>query len=290
LIPARTSANPVTGYLWMAVHLSRERRFFVVKATRFAILRAVTKPIPGTLQEGGAPFQTTHWTVVLRVRETQSDGSAQRALSDSCEAYWPPLYTFVRRRGYSPSDAQDLVQDFFVHLFKQNTLSRADREKGRLRTFLLTSLENFLRKQWNRVHTIKRGGKQQMVSFDLLLPNAEAAMQANAHLSDVISYDVTWASNVVTRAWKNLRQTFAAEGKHQWIDELKPFIAGGTTALPNQEGVAQRLGVRIATFRVWLTRLRQRYRDALRAEVASTVSDPTDVDDELQYLYRILTS
>ncbi len=227
---------------------------------------------------------------MLRIRETQSDGSAQRALSDFCEAYWPPLYTFVRRRGYSPSDAQDLVQDFFVHLFKQNTLSRADREKGRLRTFLLTSLENFLRKQWNRMHTIKRGGEQQLVSFDLLLPNAEAAMQASAHLSDVISYDVAWASSVVRRAWKNLRQTFATEGKREWIDELKPFIAGGTTALPNQEDVAQQLGVPIATFRVWLTRLRQRYRDALRAEVASTVSDPADVDDELQYLYRILTS
>ena len=227
---------------------------------------------------------------MLRVRETQSDGSAQRALSDFCEAYWPPLYTFVRRRGYSQSDAQDLVQDFFVDLFKQNTLSRADQEKGRLRTFLLTSLENSLRKQWKRTHAIKRGGKQQMVSFDLLLPKAEAAMQASAHLSDVISYDVAWASSVVTRSWKNLRQTFANEGKREWIDELKPFIAGGTTALPNQEDVAQRLGVPAATFRVWLTRLRQRYRDALRAEVASTVSDPADVDDELQYLYRILTS
>ena len=115
-------------------------------------------------------------------------------------------------------------------------------------------------------------------------------MRASAQLSDVISYDVAWASSVVTRAWKNLRQTFATEGKREWIDELKPFIAGGTTALPNQEDVAQRLGVPIATFRVWLTRLRQRYRGALRAEVASTVSDPADVDDELQYLYRILTS
>ena len=225
----------------------------------------------------------------MQAAKADSDES-RKALSDFCEAYWPPLYTFVRRRGYSPSDAQDLVQDFFVHLFKENTLSGADREKGRLRTFLLTSLENFLRKQWKRMHTIKRGGKQHMVSFDLLLPNAEAAVQASAHLSDVISYDVAWASTVVTRAWKNLRQTFATEGKREWIDELKPFIAGGTTTLPNQEDVALRLGVRIATFRVWLTRLRQRYRDALRAEVASTVSDPTDVDDELQYLYRILTS
>ena len=115
-------------------------------------------------------------------------------------------------------------------------------------------------------------------------------MQATAHLSDVNSYDVSWASSVVTRAWKNLRGAFVAEGKGAWVDELKPFIAGSTTALPNQEDVANRLGVPVATFRVWLNRLRQRYRDALRAEVASTVSDPADVNDELQYLYRILTS
>ena len=246
--------------------------------------------MPGTLQEGGAPFQTTHWTVVLQAGGTDSDEAARKALSTFCESYWPPLYTFVRRRGYSPADAQDLVQGFFGHLLESDTLSRADREKGRLRTFLLGSLQNFLHKQHRSAHRIKRGGDQQFVSFDLLLPNAEAAMQATSHLDDVNSFDAAWASSVVTRAWKNLRERFAAEGKGEWVDELKPFIAGGTTALPNQEDVAKQLGVPIATFRVWLTRLRQRYRNALRAEVASTVSDPADVDDELQYLYRILTS
>jgi RNA polymerase sigma-70 factor (ECF subfamily) len=109
-------------------------------------------------------------------------------------------------------------------------------------------------------------------------------------LSDVSSYDVAWASSIVTRAWKNVRDRFAAEGKREWVDELRPFVAGGTATPPNQQEVAKRLGTSVENFRVWLSRLRQTYRHALRAEVASTVSDPTDIDDELHYVYRILTA
>jgi hypothetical protein len=100
------------------------------------------KPVPGTLQEGGAPFHTTHWTVILLANKADADEAARKALATFSDAYWPPLYTFVRRRGYSPADAQDIVHGFLVHLFEQKTLSRADREKGRLRTFLLGSLQH----------------------------------------------------------------------------------------------------------------------------------------------------
>jgi DNA-directed RNA polymerase specialized sigma24 family protein len=237
--------------------------------------------VPGTLQEGGAPFQTTHWTVVLQAGQADADEAARKALATFSETYWPPLYTFVRRRGYSPADAQDIVQGFFVHLFEHNTLTRADQEKGRLRTFLLGSLQNFLLKQLERMSAIKRGGNQQLVSFDLHLPETEAAMLATSHLNDVNSYDVAWASSVVTHAWQNVRERFAAEGKREWVDELRPFVAGGTATPPNQQEVAKRLGTSVENFRVWLSRLRQTYRHALRAEVASTVSDPKDIDDEL---------
>ena len=242
------------------------------------------------MQEGGAPFQTTHWTVVLQAGKAESDESARKALSIFSETYWPPLYTFVRRRGYSPTDAQDIVQGFFQHVLEHNTLSRADREKGRLRTFLLGSLQNYLLKQRERMGAIKRGGGQQIVSFDDQLIDAEAAMKATAHLSDINSYDMAWASSVVTRAWKNVRESFAAEKKREWVDALMPFAAGGTSAPPNQQEVAERLGTTVENLRVSLSRLRQRYRHALRAEVASTVSDPRDIDDELHHLYRVLTS
>src|ERR1700739_3938297 len=166
------------------------------------------KAIPGTLQEGGAAFQTTHWTMVLLAGETQADSSAQKALSDFCEAYWPPLYAFLRHRGHASPEAQDLVQGFFAHLLEQNTLSRADQEKGRLRTFLLGSLQNFLCNEYDRAHALKRGGGQQIVSIDSYLSEAEAAMMDTSHLTDARCYDLVWASNIVKRAWQQLQTAF----------------------------------------------------------------------------------
>src|SRR5437667_2139416 len=246
------------------------------------------KPIPGTLQEGGAGFQTTHWTLVLRARQTQSEISAQKALSNFCEAYWPPLYAFLRHRGHASPEAQDLVQACFAHLLEQNTLSRADQEKGRLRRFLLGSLQNFLFNEYDRARALKRGGGGQIVSIEEHLPEAEAAMLATAHLSDAGCYDLVWASTIVSRAWQSLQNDFVAEGKAEWLEELRPFVAGGSVVPLNQEQAAARLGVPIATLRTWLSRLRQRYRESLRTEVASTVSDPADVDQELHHLYQIL--
>jgi DNA-directed RNA polymerase specialized sigma24 family protein len=248
------------------------------------------KPIPGTLQQGGAAFQSTHWTLVLRARESDPTETAREALSDFCEAYWPPLYTFLRLRGHASPEAQDLVQGFFAHLLEKNTLSRADKEKGRLRTFLLGSLQNFLYNEYDRAHRLKRGGGHRIVSIDEDLPEAEASMMDAAHLSDSRGYDLIWASTIVKRAWQHLQNGFEAEGKAEWFEVLKPFIDGSGRTPPNQEQAAKKLGVPVATLRTWLWRLRQRYREALRKEVASTVSDPADVDQELQYLYQILTT
>jgi RNA polymerase sigma factor (sigma-70 family) len=246
------------------------------------------KLIPGTLQEGGAAFQTTQWTLVARAQ--QSDATAtEKALSNFCESYWPPLYAFLRRRGHASPEAQDLVQGFFAHLLQQNTLRRADQDKGRLRTFLLGSLQNFLFNQYDRTRALKRGGGRQIVSIDEHLPEAEASMLDTAHLSDSRSYDLVWASNIVTGALQQLQSAFEAEGKAEWFGVLKPFISGGGRIPPNQEETAERLGVPIATLRTLLFRLRQRYRETLRMEVANTVSDPADVDQELHYLYQILT-
>ena len=225
---------------------------------------------------------------MLRAREPELAESAREALSGFCEAYWPPLYSFLRHRGFSSADAQDLVQGYFAHLLEQNTLTRADQQKGRLRTFLLRSLQNFLYNEYDRARALKRGGDRQIVSIEEHLPEAEAAMMATAHLSDAACYDLVWASNIVKRAWDDLQNAFVAEGKAEWLEELRPFVAGGSVTPPNQEEAAARLGVPIATLRTWLSRLRQRYRESLRTEVASTVSDPADVDQELQHLYQIL--
>jgi DNA-directed RNA polymerase specialized sigma24 family protein len=248
------------------------------------------KPIPGTLHEGGASFQTTHWTLVLSARRSDQTETAREALSDLCEAYWPPLYTFLRLRGHASPEAQDLVQGFFAHLLEKNTLSRADKEKGRLRTFLLGSLQNFLCNEYDRSRRLKRGGGHPVVSIDQHLPEAEASMMDTAHLSEFRGYDLAWASNIVERAWQQLQDSFAAEGKAESLEVLKPFVDGSKRTPPDQEQAAKKLGVPVATLRTWIWRLRQRYREALRREVASTVSDPADVDQELHYLYQILTA
>src|SRR5256884_335982 len=248
------------------------------------------KPIPGTLQEGGAAFQSTHWTLVLRARQSDPAQTGREALSDFCEAYWPPLYTFLRLRGHASPEAQDLVQGFFAHLLEQNTLSRADQEKGKLRTFLLGSLQNFLFNEYDRARALKRGGGHQIVSIDDHLPEAEASMMDTMHLGDSAAYDLVWASNIVKRAWQQLQNAFETEGKAEWLEVLRPFVAGGGKTPLNQEEAATKLGVPIATLRTWLSRLRQRYREALRTEVANTVSDPAEVDQELHYLYQILTT
>jgi RNA polymerase sigma-70 factor (ECF subfamily) len=225
---------------------------------------------------------------VLRARDEEAADSVQQALSGFCEAYWPPLYSFLRHRGFSPADAQDLVQGFFALLLEQNSLTRADQQKGRLRTFLLGSLQNFLYNEYDRARALKRGGGRQIVSIEEHLPEAEAAMLATAHLSDAGCYDLVWASTIVSRAWQSLQNDFVAEGKAEWLEELRPFVAGGSVVPLNQEQAAARLGVSIATLRTWLSRLRQRYRESLRTEVASTVSNPADVDQELHHLYQIL--
>jgi RNA polymerase sigma factor (sigma-70 family) len=227
---------------------------------------------------------------VLRARDSQSEDSSREALSGFCESYWPPLYSFLRHRGFSSADAQDLVQGFFAHLLEQNTLIRADQQKGRLRTFLLGSLQNFLYNEYDRARALRRGGRRQIVSMEEYLPEAEAAMMATSHLNDAGCYDLVWATTIVSRAWQNLQNAFIAEGKAEWLEELRPFVAGGSVMPPSQEEAAARLGVPIATLRTWLSRLRQRYRESLRMEVASTVSDPADVDQELHHLYQILTA
>jgi DNA-directed RNA polymerase specialized sigma24 family protein len=245
------------------------------------------KSTPGTLQEGGAHFHTTDWSLILQAAKSQVPANSQRALGDFCEAYWPPLYTFVRRRGYSPSDAKDLVQGFFAHMLKQNTLRRADRDKGKLRTFLLGSFQHFLANEYDRSHTLKRGGGKLFFSLEDQLAATEAALVSVTHLNDTASYDRTWLTTLVCRAWKQLESECAAQGRTQILQELGPYLRGGS-AMPDQQGIAARLKIPFGTLRTILRRLRQRYREILRQEVARTVSDPSQVDDELRYLLRLL--
>ena len=247
------------------------------------------KNVPGTLQEGGAAFPVTHWSLVLDALQSQAPETAQPALAAFCQAYWPPVYTFLRRRGQSASDAQDLTQAFFAHLLELNTLSRARSDKGRLRTFLLGSLDHFLSDQRDRDQALKRGGGRQIVSMHDPLVEQEAAMFVGADTHDPKDYDRAWATALVRRTWEQLRQSFAEEDKSELFDNLKWLILGGAETPTSHDQLAARLHLPVATLRTHLHRMRGRYRDLLRAEVARTVASPGDVNSEMHYLFELLT-
>ena len=251
------------------------------------------REIPGTLQAGGAAFPVTHWSMIAASGSTAetSPGTAEETLAELYRDYWPPLYAFVRRRGYSPHDAQDLTQAFFAYLIESKAYARADRAQGKFRTFLLVLLKRFLSGAHEREHRLKRGGGQQFVFLDQDLAAAEAlcagAPGNDGPASEERLFEWHWAEALVARALKALRAEYAAGAKSRVFAALQVFLTGGVH-LPSQEEAAAQLSVPVETLRSHLSRLRARYREILRAEIARTVSSETDVDDELRYLCQVL--
>lgn len=245
--------------------------------------------IPITRHHERASFRTTRWNVVMIATQSHSPEAARQALSSLCQAYWPPLYAFLRRQGYSSSDAQDLTQGFFVYLLEHDVFSQADREKGRLRTFLLSSLQNFAADEYDRARRLKRGGDQQMISFERHLVEAEAMLATAAQYDGIDCYDRYWSYTMINQAWERLHQEYEAVGKSHLLNALKPFLMGAANQ-PSQKEVADRFGIPPVALRKALLTLRQRYRAILRMAVADTVSDPSEIDEELHYLYRLLLS
>ena len=222
-----------------------------------------------------------------------STASPDVALAELCRDYWPPLYAFVRRRGYSAHDAQDLTQAFFAYLIESKAYARADREQGKFRTFLLVVLKRFLSGTHAHEQRLKRGGGQQFVFLDQDLAAVEAlcasAQGSDAPSSEERVFEWHWAEALVGRAMKALRSEYAVGAKTRIFEELQPLLTGGAR-LPSQEDVAARLAVPIETLRSHLSRLRSRYREVLRAEIARTVASDAEVDDELRYLCQVLIS
>jgi RNA polymerase sigma factor (sigma-70 family) len=255
------------------------------------------KDVPGTLRAGGAAFVTTHWSVIaasLLSGASDDADTAQIALAQLCRDYWPPLYSFVRRRGYSAADAQDLVQDFFVHLLETKAYARTQPAKGKFRTFLLVSLKNYLADAWDRARAFKRGGGCQFVLLDEEKLDAVEAWSANesaalAALTEDQHYEQRWAAALVGRALDRVEGELQTASKAHVFRGLKPFLSGGVN-LPTQEEVARDLEMPLDTLRSHLSRLRARYRTVLRDEVARTIAAVDNVDEELRHLRGILAS
>jgi RNA polymerase sigma factor (sigma-70 family) len=248
------------------------------------------KGIPGTIQDGGAAFATTHWSVITACASESE--TADAALTQLCRDYWPPLYTFARRRGYSPADAQDIVQGFFVHLLETRAYAQADATKGKFRSFLLASLKNYMSDVWDRERALKRGGDYEFVLLDDEIDEVETLYSpetAETRLTEEQQYERSWAAALAGRALERIRAEFNSGPKAQVFRALKPFLTGGV-GLPSHEAVAKHLDMPIDTLRSHLSRLRERYRDFVREEVARTIGPADDVQEELRHLRRILAA
>jgi RNA polymerase sigma-70 factor (ECF subfamily) len=235
-----------------------------------------------------AVFATTHWSIVLAAGSAPSRES-EAALENLCRSYWYPLYAYLRRRGSGPQDAQDLVQEFFYHLLRSDWLSRADRNKGRFRTFLLCGLQNFSANEWQKANRLKRGSGHSFISLDQQGSEARYSLEPTDVASPDFLFDRRWAMTVLQVVLGKLEAEQAASGSGERFKELQPVLVGE----PNNEGyaaMAERFGVSESTVKSWARRLRLRYRELLRAEVAQTVADSSEVDTELRYLLRVLST
>jgi RNA polymerase sigma factor (sigma-70 family) len=236
-------------------------------------------------------FVTTRWSLILISADLDNDQKARQALSELCRLYWRPIFSFVCRHGHSPQDAQDLTQDFFVMILERNWLGCADPARGRFRSLLLKSLVNFLNDAAEKRRARKRGGDVQFVSWDEWMAEAPSQLTTSAQALESWPaerlFDLRWAATVVEQALRRLREECESQGRLRVFEALRPCL-GAERDDVSYSMLARALGVSEATVKRLVHRLRQRYRCFLRNEVAETVADPAEVDNEIRYLCGVL--
>jgi RNA polymerase sigma-70 factor (ECF subfamily) len=225
--------------------------------------------------------------VVLAAGETGSDGG-QTALETLCRAYWYPIYVYVRRKGHGPESAQDLTQEFFAQLISKEHLKLADRNKGKFRTFLLAMLDHFLAREWSRAHRQKRGGQFTFISLDQQSPEERYRIEPQDNETPERNFDRQWALTVLERTMNKLEQECNSSGKSDFFREAKALLTAGPDSGTYVE-MSARLGMSEGAMRVAVHRLRQRYGELLSGEIAQTVEQPADVQEEIHYLLGVLS-
>jgi RNA polymerase sigma-70 factor (ECF subfamily) len=241
--------------------------------------------IGGSAQNGAVAFTTTHWSVVLTAQDESP--AAQEALEKLCRTYWRPIYSFVRRQGVGPEEAEDLTQGFFALLLERRDLSAVRKEKGRLRSYLLVSLKHFLADERRRAMAIKRGKGQRLIALEELRANEQADMEPADPLTAERIYERRWASTLLEQVLRRLKDEYRAAGNAALFDRLKQLLPDEPGA-PSQAEIAAKLGMEENAVRQAFHRFRQRYQLLLRDEIAHTVATPSDIEDELRYLVSVL--
>ncbi len=238
--------------------------------------------------QGSREFDTTHWSLVMTAQSNEeSQTNARTALETLCRAYWYPLYAFVRHRGYSPDDAQDLTQSFFAKFIESGGFASADRERGRFRTFLLGSLKHFLTNEWHRERAVKRGGEITFLEWDALEPETRYALEPTKSDDPELNYDRDWALELIIRAKKKLENEAKTNGKLELFEALKGSLTGEE---PPRNETAARLGMSEGSVKAAVHRLRQRYRSLLRSVITETVATRAEIDEEMRHLVTVLRS
>lgn len=235
---------------------------------------------------GAGQFALTHWSVVVAAGRREST-HARDALEQLCRAYWQPIYAFVRRQGHSPSDAQDLTQEFFARLLEKNYLQTVDPAKGRFRSFLLASVKHFLANEWDRARAQKRGGKQVLLSIDGASAETAYAVEPVEQLTPDRIFERRWALTLLAEVMAQLRGEYQREGKTEIFEQLKSTLTGERRSVGYVE-IASRLHSSEGAVKVAVHRLRRRYRELLRAEIAQTVASPEAVEEEIRALFAAL--
>ncbi len=233
------------------------------------------------------PFLTTRWTII-RAAAGGNAQAARDALEHLCRVYWYPLYAFVRRQGHAPADAQDLTQSFFARLLEKRDLAGVDPAKGRFRSFLLAAMKHFLANEWDKVRAQKRGGgRENFTSLDADAAESRYHLEAADHRSADRVFERNWALALLDEVLGRLRDEHEAAGKLSLFEALKPALTGdGSDAYAD---LGSRLGLSEGAVKVAVHRLRRRYRDLLRAEIASTVADEAEVEEEIRHLFTVLS-
>jgi len=226
--------------------------------------------------------------VVLTAGRTDTT-RAREALARLCQTYWYPLYAYVRHRGHSPEDAQDLTQEFFARLLEKNTLGRVTRGRGKFRSFLLGTMNHFLVDEWKRASAQKRGGGQPVLSLDAHDAETRFGREPVDKVTPERLFEQNWALALLDTVYHRLRREYETSGRGHLFDTLKFSLTGDRSTMPYAE-LAKRLGLTENTVKVTVHRLRQRYRELLREEVAQTVASPGEVEEELRGLFRALAS
>jgi len=233
-------------------------------------------------------FCTTRWSAVLLAAQSQASGSRE-ALDDLCRIYWYPIYAFVRRHGSSPEEAQDLTQGFFLNLLDHKALRLVSPLKGRFRSFLVASLQNYLLDESARAHCLKRGGNLEFVSLDTGLSEDRYRLAPLDNLTPERIFDARWAMTLLREAMGRLSDEYTAQGKTSTFETLKAFVDPiNSKAALSYEQVATVLQVSVGSVKTLIHRLRKEYASLLREEVARTVSDPGEVDEEIHSLCEAL--